>query len=355
MQVRSFINKKSAIRGNWVLILLFVFGTLISCGPESRAPDVSDVDIKLQTQRFDQDIAALDTNAPGAGLQSLQARYPEFLDFWLDELMQFGVHGNYSDTAIGVREYLRVFLTHKDFRGLFDTVAKHYPDTKAIDDQLVKGFKYYKHYYPQRGIPEVVYFVSGLNNWSAVTVDTTILGIGLDMYLRADYPFYEAVGVPKYMGPQLNPDYIPVNAFRAIYQNAHPFVAEDKNLLDLIIQRGKEQYFLSKVLPFLPEATRLGFTEAQWKWSQENEGLAYNFLLRQNFLYEKNWAKIMRYVQDGPQATGMPEGSPGNIGTFLGMQIVNAYMEKHPKISMEELFALKDAQAMLQEANYKPR
>jgi hypothetical protein len=328
---------------------------LTSCGSENNAPNVSDVQITLVTQRFDRDIAALDTNAPAASLQRLQPKYPEFLDFWLDELMQFGIKGNYSDTAIGVREYLRVFLTHKDFRGLFDTVAKHYPDTKLVDEQLTKGFKYYKHYFPQRSVPEVIYFISGLNSWSAVTVDTSILGIGLDMYLGADYPFYESVGVPKYMAAQLSPDYIPVNAFRAIYQNDHPFAPEGKNLLDLMIQRGKEQYFLSQVLPFVSEATRLGITESEWKWSKENEGLAYNYLLRQNFLYETNLPKIMRYVIDGPQATGMPEGSPGNIGTFLGMRIVNDYMEKHPKTNMQELFALQDAQKLLQEANYKPR
>ncbi len=341
-----------------ILVLIFLFlisGFLSSCGSGGSAPDVSDEKIKLSSQRFDQEIAALDTNNLEGGLHSLQERYPEFLDFWMDELMQFGTQGNYSNSSPAVKNYLRVFLTHHDFRGLFDTVAKHFPDTKKIDADLVKGFQYYRHYFPQSGVPRVVYFVSGLNNWSAVTVDTSILGIGLDMYLGAGYPFYKSVGVPEYMAAQLEPEYIPVNSFRAIYQNNHPFVPEGKNLLELMIERGKEQYFLSMILPFVPEAIRLGFSEAQWKWSQQNEGLAYNYLLRQNFLYEKNWAKIMRYVQDGPQATGMPEGSPGNIGTFLGMQIVKGYMEQHPKTSMAELFALQDAQAVLQGANYKPR
>lgn len=329
--------------------------SLSSCGSDSGTPGVSDVEVKLNTQRFDQDIAKLDTNQLGAGLQNLQKKYPQFLDFWLDELMQFGVQGDYSDTASSVRNYLRVFLTHHDFRGLFDSVAKHFPDTKDINENLTNGFKYYKHYYPHASVPRVIYFVSGLNNWSAVTVDTSILAIGLDMYLGEQYPFYKAVGIPEYMYPQLVPDAIPVNAFRAIYQDRHPFVAEDKTLLDLMIQRGKEQYFLSKILPFVSEARRLSFTEAQLKWSQENEGLAYNFLFQQKFLYEKNWAKIMRYVNDGPQATGMPEGSPGNIGTYLGYQIILSYMKKHPDTSMEALFALSDPQVLLQEAQYKPR
>lgn len=355
IQLRSTIVRRFL---SLIFLLLLVPGAglfLASCGSDSGAPDVSDVEIKLSTQRFDQDIAALDTNHLSAGLQNLHQKYPLFLDFWLDELMQFGVQGNYADTAAPVKNYLRVFLTHHDFRGLFDSVAKHYPDTKNIDESLVKGFRYYKHYYPRQNIPQVIYFVSGLNNWSAVTIDTSILAIGLDMYLGEQYPFYKSVGIPEYMNAQFVPEAVPVNAFRAIYQDQHPFVAEGRTLLDLMIQRGKEQYFLSKVLPFVPEARRLGFTESQLKWSQENEGMAYNFLLQQKFLYETNWSKIMRYVQDGPQATGMPEGSPGNIGTYLGYQIIQAYMKNHPETTLDALFALPDAQVVLQEAQYKPR
>jgi hypothetical protein len=337
-----------------MLLTLFSLAAT-SCQDDANAPDVSDVKVALNTRRLDLDLAKMDTANLGAGLQRLAQKYPDFLDFWLDELMQFGVNGNYSDTAIGVREHLRLFLTYKDFRGLFDTVAAHFPDTRSIDEPLKKGFQYYKHYYPGRGIPKIVYFISGLNNWSAVTVDTEIVGIGLDMYLGEGYPHYKSVGIPDYMARQLRPEAAPVNAFRALYEDRHPFEAENRTLLDLMVQRGKEQYFLSKILPFVPDATRLGFTEAQLDWCRENEALVYNFFVKGNFLYEKNWAKILRYVNEAPEATGMPKESPGNVGTWLGWQIVKAYVEKHPDIQMEALFALPDAQAMLQQGEYKPR
>lgn len=328
---------------------------LNSCQDDTDAPDVSDTKISLNTRRFDRDLAAIDTNRIAESLPALQQKYPDFLDFWLDNLMQFGVNRNYTAGNIGVSEHLRTFLTHKDFRGLFDTVAKHYPDTKAIDEPLTKGFKYYKHYYPQRGVPKIIYFVSGLNNWSAVTVDTDIVAVGLDMFLGEGYPHYKSVGIPEYMVRQLRPESAPVFAFRALYQDMHPFEPENMTLLDMMVQRGKEQYFLSKVLPFLSDATRLGYTEQQADWCEKNEALVYNFFLKGNLLYEKNWGKIIRYVNDGPSAAGMPAESPGNIGTWLGAQIVKAYAGKHPKMSLEELFAVADAQAMLEQSGYKPR
>jgi len=205
------------------------------------------------------------------------------------------------------------------------------------------------------GIPKIVYFVSGLNNWSVVTVDTAIVGIGLDMYLGEGYPFYKSVGIADYMTRQFRPEAVPVNVFKALYEDGHPFVAENRDLLDMMVQRGKEQYYLSKIIPFIPEATRLGFTEAQLDWCKGNEALIYNFFVKGGFLYEKNWAKILRYVKDAPEATGMPKESPGNVGTWLGLQIVRSYVAKHPDMKMEALFAQADAPAILQGGQYKPR
>jgi hypothetical protein len=326
-----------------------------SCKGDGDAPDVSGVKVDLNTRRLDIDLSKLDTAHLGEGLTALKKKYPDFLDFYLDNLMQFGINGNYSDEAPGVREHLKQFLSYKDFRGLFDTVARHYPDTKEIDGQLRKGFQYWKHYYPERSVPKVVYFISGLNNWSAVTVDTDIVAIGLDMYLGADYPYYKSVGIPDYAARLLKPDLIPVNTFKSIYQERHPFVMENRHLLDMMVQRGKEQYFLSKIIPFVPDSVRLGFTSKQMDWCVANEALIYNFFVKANMLYETNWSKIVRYVTDGPEATGMPAESPGNVGSVLGWQIVKAYVATHPQVTMEQLFALPDAQALMQEAKYKPR
>jgi len=352
MSVNKYCRRLKVLPLAAFCVLLF---TMQACDSDNDAPDVSDVKLSLNTQRFDRDIAEIDTQRIPEGLVALHKKYPDFLDFWLDNLMQFGVNGHYSDTAIGVHEHLRTFLTYKDFRGLFDTVAKHFPDTRSIDEPLERGFQYYKHYYPQRGVPKVIYFVSGLNNWSAVTVDTSVLAIGLDMFLGAGYPFYKSVGIPDYMYQQLRLQSAPVFGFRAIYQDSHPFVIENKSLLDLMVQRGKEQYFLAKMLPFVPDATRLGFSDAQTEWCYKNEALVYNFFVKGSMLYETNWGKILRYVNDGPSAAGMPSESPGNVGTWLGWQIVKAYAAKHPKLGLEELFAIKDAQVILQEGGYKPR
>lgn len=351
---RLIFRLRSVVPLVTIFLLSLVLLITPGCGGDDN-PDVSNINIHLTALRLDQDLAGLDTNNVAAGLQELHSKYRDFLDFYLDTLMGFGINGNFNDSVAGIRLGLQPFLAHKDIVGLFDTVAKHYPDTKQINEDLTRGFQYMKHYYPQFFVPKIIYLITGLNQWSVVTVDTNIIGIGLDMYLGEQYPFYRAVQIPEYVIKKCTPEYVSVNTFQAIYRDRVPFVMEGRTLLDMMIQRGKEQYFLSKVLPFKDERVRLGFTQEQLDWSEASEAMVYNFFVKDNLLYETNWQKIVRYVNDGPSAAGMPAESPGSIGSWLGYQIVKAYVAEHPDATLNDILKTTDAQRFLQESKYKPR
>ncbi len=328
---------------------------LNSCNGSDDGPDVSGIKVQLHKQRLDQDIANIDTADIVTGIKGVKNKYPGFLDFYLDTLIGMGINGNYTYDNPAISLGLRSFLTHKDYRGLFDTVAKHYPDTKDVDEKLIKGFQYMKYYFPDFKELHIIYMITWLNKWAAFTYDTS-LGICLDMFLGPDYPYYQAVDIPKYLSVQLQKDYIPVAAFKAIYRDSYPFVNDDRTLLNMMIQKGKEAYFLGKVLPFLPEALRLGYTEAQLKWCNDNEAMVYNFFIKENFLYERNQQKILRYVIESQSSAGMPDQSPGNIGTWLGLQIVKSYMEAYPKTTLPELLQMPvEEQKFLQASHYKPK
>ncbi len=337
------------------IIVLLAVTISLGCGGD-KAPNVSNIPVSIKSQRLDKDLYALDTNNLAAGLIKLEQKYPDFLGFYLDTVMGFGINRVYADTNMAIQKGLHTFLTHEDYRGVFDTVLAHYPDEEEINKELSKGFQYVKHYFPTYDEPEIIYLVSGLNNYGALTYGTNTLGIGLDMFLGADYPFYKSVGIPEYFSKQLNQDYIPVAVFRTVYRERRPFMVEGNNLLHMMIQSGKEMYFISKVLPFLDEHTRLAYTKEQLEWCEENEALVYDFFVREELFYEKNLQKVLRYVMDGPSATGMPSSSPGNIGSWLGLQIVKAYVEQHPNMSLIEVLDDEtDAQSFLQQSKYKPK
>lgn len=311
--------------------------------------------IQLKFSRLDQDLITIDTNHIAADLAKLKSKYPEFLDFYLDTLMGFNIQGMYNDSNPGITNGLRTFLTYPDFRGLFDTIAHHYPNTTLIDKALNKGFSNLKLYYPQAPTPHIIYLNSNLNNYAAFTYDTIAIGIGLDMYLGEYYPYYASVGIPHYMTQRLTEEDIPVNVFQSLYRAKHPFTMENRTLLDMMIQKGKEQYFLEKIIPFVSESKRLGFTQQQLAWCEASKAAIYNFFIDRQFLYSTNLQQVMRYIMDGPNAAGMPKESPGNVGSWLGYQIVKAYVAKHTDKSLQDIIALPDAQKILQESKYKPK
>ncbi|XZF15052.1 hypothetical protein ACTHGU_02875 [Chitinophagaceae bacterium MMS25-I14] len=348
---------KSFFHFTWRISFAAAFLTIIflgSCNNAKKAPDVSNIKVDIQSRRFDRDLFSIDTNHIAAGLRQLDAKYPDFLGFYLDTLMGLGIQQDYSDTNTGIREGLHLFLTYPDYHNLYDTVASRFPDTKQIDQDITKGLQYVKYYFPKYETPHVVYFMTDLKNWGAITYGH-VLGIGLDMYLGPQFPFYASVGIPGYMTHRLLPQFACVNAMKVLYNDMYPFVTEGRDLLDMMVQRGKEQYFLEHVLPFADDTLRLGYTTAQLAWCQENESMIYNYFLKKGLFHETKWQDILRYINEGPNSTGMPEQSPGNIGAWLGYRIVEAYASQHPDMPLDKVLAQTDAQRMLQEAKYRPK
>ena len=354
------INRKPV--GYLLLTLGVVSLFLNSCGDAEHVPDVSGVAVSLNISHFDKDLYAIDTNHIGAGLQQLSAKYPDFLNYFLDTVMAYGIHGNFNDTVTGIREGLKPFLTYKDFVGLEDTIKKDYPDTRETDEALTNGFKFMKYYFPVYHVPRIIYLNMGLSNWPSFPLDSTTVCIGLDMFLGEQFPYYHSIGVPQYMAAHVRKSYIPVSVFSVLYKGMNPFVSSDRSLLDQMIQRGKEQYFLHRILPRTADSVLFGFRQQQIGWCNTNEAVIYNFFIRQNLLYNKEMYNTQPYINDGPFAKGLestvnePGSTPGNIGTWLGYKIVCAYMRLHPKMTMPELLSQQpDAQLFLEEAKYKPK
>ena len=71
----------------------FIYGSIIAaslagCKSGEEGPDVSGVRVTMSTQRLDLDMRQLDTAQLATGLQRLSAKYPGFLDFYLDDAIR---------------------------------------------------------------------------------------------------------------------------------------------------------------------------------------------------------------------------------------------------------------------------
>jgi hypothetical protein len=341
------------LRFYFPLIICYLLLTFFSaCSPsegQKEPLDTANVKVEMKTVRFDQLVFAIDTNNIAKGTLDLRSAHPNFSDTYFGELIGFG--GNGEQVFF---DGMHHFLTYKDYVSLYDTVQAHFPDTKKIDEDLLKLFKNIKHYYPEENLGKVYYFISGLNFWSAVTVDSAI-GIGLDMYLGKDYPFYAAVQIPDYELINRHPDLIPIHAAKSFFEATFPFNYSGKSLMEMMIYKGKELYFTEHVVRTASDASIMGYSQEKNDWCKENAALIYHFLINQKLLYSTSWQKILPLVNDGPTTAGMPNESPGNTGSWLGWQMVRAYMQEHPTTSLQQLMQLDiPAQQFLRESRYKP-
>lgn len=322
-----------------------------ACRPEgTKKPlDTSGIQIHFKSVRFDREIKSMDTNHLQSEIARVRSKYPAFGKVFFDHLVGYG--------DLDEKRYLENFhhfLTYKDYANLYDTIQKHFPNTDKTNRALKTLFKNISFFYPEENFSNVYYFYSGLNFWSAVMVDSGV-AIGLDMYLGKDFPYYASVRLSDYELPYRSPEYIPRDVARSFYQSKFETDPSGKTLLHLMIEKGKEMYFIENVLRDKSDAHLMNYTDEQEKWCKDNERLIYNFFIQRNLLYSGQWQEILPFINEGPTTNGMPRESPGNIGTWLGWQIVRSYMKNHSKTTLNQLLHLKYAdQDFLRAGNYKP-
>ncbi|MBV8255178.1 MAG: hypothetical protein JO154_21430 [Chitinophaga sp.] len=345
--MQSYTNNNS--RYSW---LLLAFLALAACKSAPKPPDVSNISVHVSAERFDSALFTIDTNNIQPGLTRLHAAYPMFLPVYMTDIMNLGA---YSDSSAAIQQQLHLFLTTKDFRQLESAVQQKFGDLSTVKKDLEQAFKYTKYYIPYFRAPKVVTFISGVANYGAVTVDS-LLGIGLDMYMGEDFPPYHMIeDIPNYMIRRFTPEYITTNAMQVIHNQMYPTPRDGGNLISQMVDAGRQQYFLDKVLPLTADSIKLGYTGDQLRWCYDNEQMIWQFFIQNNLLYNTDWQEASHFMGDGPATQGMPEGSPGKIGNFVGWQIVKKYMDKHPELTLQQLMEKKDVMEIFKDSKYRPK
>lgn len=332
--------------------ILLCAAAFSACTHKRKTPDVSKIPIAVKVARFDQDLYRVDTNQVMAGLQTLSKTYPGFLPTFIKDIMNFGP---YSDSNKVLPAEVKSMLTNKDLILLQTAVDQHFAGMKTEEEQLSLAFKYTKYYIPSFQPPRVVAFTSAISNYGAVTVDS-ILGIGLDMYLGGDFGVYQQIpDLPNYMIRKFSKEYLVPDAVKALEQQLYPPQKTGSRLIAQMVDAGRQQYFLEMVLPGSADTIRTGYTKDQMAWCYDNEQMIWQYFVQRNLLYITDWQETTHYMGEGPSTQGMPPGSPGQIGIFIGWQIVRSYMDRHPETTLQQLMEMKDPVQIFNEAKYKPK
>ncbi|WP_235298165.1 gliding motility lipoprotein GldB [Portibacter marinus] len=321
---------------------------LYSCvRDEVSAPDVSGIDGNFDLIRVEQVMMNADTNNV---LEELN-QYPAFTQIYLNNIMGFTDDEN---------ENLKGFVTDENINLIYQATQIQYGNFESLEADFEKAFQYYKYYFPNRDIPKIYTFISEYGIQRFVFSDENgkdALGIGLDLFLGADYPYAQFIpnnpAFSSYLIRRFNKDHLIKRSMGALVED---LLGPNKGstLLEKMIHNGKKLYILDQLLPSTPDSIIMEYTEEQMEWVQDNEVEMWAYLLKEDLFFDSDINKINKLVNPSPNSPGMPKEAPGRTANYLGWRIVDAFMKRQQNYSIDDLINEGDAQKILNLSKFKP-
>ena len=352
--IRLIVPSRPRRAERFLLVIFLPVVIVCGCGHGSDRPDVSGVEVgQIHIERFDTAFFDLDTNNIKAGLFRLNERYPYFAQDFVGNILGAGPMSDTSHVAFAAaREFLVSYLRIRD------SLWPKYRDLGWLEKELHGQLRYIKYYFPQYHLPPKYVAFIGPFDGPGVALTAYTLAIGLQSYAGKGFAFYlTGKGqdlYPQYISRRFEPGYITANCISAIAEDIFPDSSDGRPLIEQMITKGRYWWLMSKLMPETPDSIRMGYTAAQLDWCAGNEASVWNFFLQGPDLFTLDPDIIKNYIGEAPKTLGMPDGSPGNIGAWVGWQIVKKYVSDHSGLTPAEVMRV-PAKLLFEQSKYKPR
>ena len=329
-----------------ILVILAVLLCACHGGRDYFPRDIESVEVDIV--RFDSAQLAVRPDSVKQDIVQLYADYEVFMPMFVEGILRLPV----EDTAYLCEMYSN-FLTDTTM-GFAQTNAlaqSMFADISKLQKSLNIGFSRLHYLYPEWEIPTVYLFVSGFN--SSVMYYENIMGVGVDMYLGSDYPYYNQV-VYNYQKQTMRKECVAGDLLNMYIAYQIPYNSKYNRLLEHIIFRGKQMFLLSQLLPDEPAWEIIGYSKEQWDWCKKYEQAIWNRIMEKRDLFKTESMVRVSYMNDGPFTAEISQESPGRLGIWVGWQIVDSYMRNNENVSIKQLIDEGDAQKILEQSFYKP-
>lgn len=328
------------------LLSVIVVG-LLSCGNQDKTPDVSHIKVDLAVQHFEDDFFAIDTTKLEPSIQLLNQKYPGFTTDFLSNILEL----------MPQRETVDLKLFYKAYQPLYKSGADIFKSQSAEFKTVKNGLQLVKYYFPQYELPKkLITFIGPINSFATIITEDAI-AVGLQLFMGKDHPLYTSeegqMLYPAYISRRFEPAYIPVSAMNAIVMDMYPGQYFGKPLIAQMVELGKRIYLADHLLPSTADSLIIGYQQKQLDACYANEKNIWAFFVQNDMLYKTDPQLIREYVTDGPFTNALGKDSPGNIGQFIGWQIVKKWAAKNKGVSMDALMK-KDPLQLFEESRYKP-
>ena len=306
---------------------------LISCDEDDKQEqEIAKIPLNLKVERFDREFA----QASPTDIPKLKTKYPylfprQFPDsIWIAKL---------NDTIQ---------------QELLSEVHKAFGDFIEQEQELISLFQHIKYYFPNYKAPKVVTLTSEVRYDNRVILTDSLLLLGLDNYLGEDHHFYR--NISRYIAKNLDKEYLISDVASAFTKTINRY-PRNRSFLSRMVYYGKELYLKDKLIPKASDAQKINYTEEELAWAQENEEQMWRYFVEGELLYSTDSELDRRFLDPAPFSKfrlELDSESPGRLGRYMGWQIVRAFMDRNPNVTLIELLDI-PADEIFKKSNYKPK
>jgi hypothetical protein len=321
--------------------------TFAGCKSDSLDVDISDLNLKVEVQRFDREVFTLNFDSIDNAISDFYVSYEDFFDVYNVHVINIGPA---SHKYFG--SYLSMFVKDQKNYEVYEFTQEIFPGMVKIENELTNAFKRYLVHFPDSIVPRIVGYVSRFNH-KLFTIENFI-GVGLDQYLGRDCHYYDMLRTPDYMQYNMHPAKIPSDVVHVWGSAKYPFNDSVDNVLSRMIYNGLLLYFTDVLLPDMSDRLKIGFSPDQIKFCRNNEKQMWTYLVEHKLLFSTDQLIIRKLTDDAPTTHYFPNESPGRAAVWLGWQIVREYTKRNPGISVQEILAERDYQKILRGSRYNP-
>ncbi len=312
--------------------ILFCFVIFIGCQKENKKEkEIAAIVIETKIDRFDQVFAKAVPN----DLSSLKKRYPYLFP------------RQFSDSVwiAQMKDTIQLEL-NKEVALAFSKFEEETLELKSL-------FQHINYYFSEKRTPKVVTITSGVDYENKAIYTDTLVLISLDTYLGEDHRFYR--GIQEYISKSFKREMIVSDVTTAFANTVIP-PQRERSFLSWLIYYGKELYLKDLLIPEKTDALKIGYTEEEFLWSQENESQVWRYFIEEDLLFSTDSKLLDRFINIAPFSKFYLEldaESPGRLGQYIGWQIVRAYMNNN-NVSLAALLNT-SADEIFNNSKYKPK
>lgn len=297
--------------------------------------------LELPIARLEKDLFQLSTQEE---IKTFLQSNPPFSQHFL------GIHSDYEEETMIKKLYQLVHDTA--MQELYQAVMEVFEDFTPIQQQLETAFRYFQVYYPNAPLPKIATFITGMG--TDLYVEPNLIVIGLDYFLGESARF-RPLKTPQYILRTYQAEYIVPKILLLFSQHFQKNAPTDHTLLHDMLAYGKAYYFTKALLPQVSDHIILGYTPEQLADTKRNQHIVWEHFIEYQLLYETNHLIKKRYLGNRPFTAEIGPKCPVNIGGWLGWEIIQQYMQRHPSMTLDKLMQYTDARQLLIDSKYRPK